>query len=333
MPSSSSAKDDTPTWAHAVAGQMAGMVGLFVVHPIDTVKIRIQANGGAALATASSLVNRDGPLALYRGIGAPMVAYGLINAVAFSTNTAVSRYLGGGSARDSSANAATVPADPAATPPYVSNPWLLGLLGGGCAGLTSSVVRGPAERVKTVQQVAESSCSTGKVPEKYRGTLRTAVTLAREHGVVKGLFTGTGATVAREVPQCAVYFLTYDSIRRACERAIGPKYETAGIVFAGGSAGVVQWVVTYPLDVVKSKMQAFPPGTYRGMWDCAVKSARAEGPLVFFRGIEMALLRAFPLHASIFLTCESIHGLLAKFREEEEMERRWKETGRMPDDR
>ena len=120
MPSSSTAKDDAPTWAHAVAGQMAGMVGLFVVHPIDTVKIRIQANGGAALATASSLVNRDGPLALYRGIGAPMVAYGLINAVAFSTNTAVSRYLGGGSARDSSANAATVPADPAATSPYVS---------------------------------------------------------------------------------------------------------------------------------------------------------------------------------------------------------------------
>ena len=118
----------TPRRGHTPAGQMAGMVGLFVVHPIDTVKIRIQANGGAALATASSLVNRDGPLALYRGIGAPMVAYGLINAVAFSTNTAVSRYLGGGSARDSSANAATVPADPAATSPYVSNPWLLGLL-------------------------------------------------------------------------------------------------------------------------------------------------------------------------------------------------------------
>ena len=134
------------------------------------------------------------------------------------------------------------------------------------------------------------------------------------------------------MPQCAVYFLTYDSIRRACERAIGPKYETAGIVFAGGSAGVVQWVVTYPLDVVKSKMQAFPPGTYRGMWDCAVKSARAEDRWCS-SGVSRWRYYAFPLHASIFLTCESIHGLLAKFREEEEMERRWKETGRMPDDR
>ena len=88
-------------------------------------------------------------------------------------------------------------------------------------------------------------------------------------------------------------------------------------------------MVTYPPDVVKSKIQAFPPGTYRGMWDCARRSAQAEGPLVFFRGIEMALLRAFPLHASIFLTCETIHAVLAKLREESDAERRWKETGSM----
>ena len=44
--SPSSAKDNAPTWAHALAGQVAGMVGLAVVHPVDTLKIRIQANGG-----------------------------------------------------------------------------------------------------------------------------------------------------------------------------------------------------------------------------------------------------------------------------------------------
>lgn len=331
---SASAKDDAPTWAHALAGQLAGMVGLSVVHPIDTVKIRVQANGGRAMSTASSLVKRDGPLALYRGIGAPMVAYGLINAVAFSTNTAVVRTLREGfdrgpgepsaSGRDGGGDAGGD-----ARAPLLTNPWLVGLAGGGAAGLTSSFVRGPAERVKTVQQVAESGCGTGGVPDKYRGTLRTAATLAREHGIYRGWFTGTGATVAREVPQCAVYFLTYDAIRRACDRVAGPEYQTAGIVLAGGSAGVVQWVVTYPLDVVKSKIQAFPPGTYRGMWDCARRSAQAEGPLVFFRGIEMALLRAFPLHASIFLTCETVHAVLAKLREENDAERRWKETGSM----
>ena len=113
---SPSAKDNAPTWVHALAGQLAGMVGLSVVHPIDTVKIRVQANGGRAMSTASSLVKRDGPLALYRGIGAPMVAYGLINAVAFSTNTAVVRTLREGF--------------DAADAPLLTDPWLVGLAGG-----------------------------------------------------------------------------------------------------------------------------------------------------------------------------------------------------------
>ena len=311
---SASAKDDAPTWAHALAGQLAGMVGLSVVHPIDTVKIRVQANGGRAMSTASSLVKRDGPLALYRGIGAPMMAYGLINAVAFSTNAAVVRTLREGF-------------DAGGTAPLLTDPWLVGLAGGAAAGLTSSFVRGPAERVKTVQQVAERGRGAGGVPDKYRGTLRAAATLAREHGIYRGWFTGTGATVAREVPQCAVYFLTYDAIRRSCDGVAGPEYRTAGVVLAGGSAGVVQWTATYPLDVVKSKIQASPPGTFRGIWDCARVSAKAEGPLVFFRGMETALLRAFPLHASIFLTCETIHAALAELREDGDAERRWKETG------
>ena len=344
--SKASAKDTAPTWAHALAGQVAGMVGLSVVHPIDTVKIRVQTNGGHAMSTASSLVRRDGPLALYRGIGAPMVAYGLINAVAFSTNTSVVRLLREGIDPKWLPRNSRGPGEPSGSgrsgagdgdggggaqtqTPLLTNPWLVGLVGGAAAGLTSSFIRGPAERVKTVTQVAESACGTGGVPEKYRGTIRTARTLIKEHGVYRGLFTGTGATIAREVPQCAVYFLTYDTIRRACENWAGPSYETSGIVLAGGTAGVVQWVVTYPLDVVKSKIQAFPPGTYKGMLDCARQSVKQDGPLVFFRGIEMALLRAFPLHASIFITCETIHQALATLREDGDAEQRWKETGSM----
>ena len=75
-------KENAPAWAHAVAGQIGGMVGLAVVHPVDTVKIRMQARVSAppvsAVSTVSSLVQREGPMALYRGIGAPMVASGTV---------------------------------------------------------------------------------------------------------------------------------------------------------------------------------------------------------------------------------------------------------------
>ena len=304
------------------------MVGLTVVHPVDTLKIRIQANGGGALATASSIYNREGPLALYRGISAPMVAYGLINAVAFSTNTAVTRYLRdprsvGGGAGPSQGDGPQA----SSGPPLVQNPWLVGLVGGGAAGLTSSLVRGPAERLKTVQQVAESSCGTGKIPESSAGRFEPPRRWRGSTASSAGGSRGRAPPSPRGAAVRGVPHLRPHSARVRARRGAG--YGTAGIVLAGGSAGVVQWVVTYPLDVVKSKIQAFPPGTYRGMWDCAVKSAKAEGPLVFFRGIEMALLRAFPLHASIFLTCETIHSALARFREDADAEKRWEETGKM----
>ena len=176
-------KENAPAWAHAVAGQIAGMVGLMVVHPIDTVKIRMQARVSAppvsAVSTVSSLMQREGPMALYRGIGAPMVAYGLINAVAFTTHTEVVRLLRGELGGSGGS-------------PLVKDPYLIGLAGGAAAGFTSSFVRGPAERVKTVQQVAESSCGTGKVPEKYRGTIPHSGDVGKGTRPAEGLVHGYG---------------------------------------------------------------------------------------------------------------------------------------------
>jgi len=337
-PSSPQSARDAPTttpstthvsaYDHILAGQIAGMVGLALVHPLDTVKSRVQQGGGATSASASArlaagglgddggggkinprqsaamrvtreLLKQDGARGLYRGLTAPMLAYGAINAVAFSTNSlardALEDYVGYDFAH-------SVPG---------------GVLSGAAAGLTSSFVRGPAERLKTVQQVVD--CESGR----FKSTYSTAMTLAREHGVYRGLFTGTGATIAREIPQCAVYFLTYDVIKSKCVKALcgdvdirDAPYSARGasIVLAGGSAGAFQWLLTYPLDVTKSRIQAAQPGTYKGVVDCAMKSVASEGPMVLFRGLGMALLRAFPLHASIFASCEAVHATLAHIR-------------------
>ena len=319
----------TSTYDHILAGQIAGMVGLALVHPLDTVKSRLQ-QGGATTTSASALTSsvssssaasasgsrrvrtqsaamrvtrellkQDGARGLYRGLTAPMLAYGAINAVAFSTNSlardALEDYFGHAFAQSVTG----------------------GMLSGAAAGLTSSFVRGPAERLKTVQQVVD--CESGRFKSAYS----TALTLTREHGVYRGLFTGTGATIAREIPQCAVYFLTYDVIKSKCVRALCGDVDirdapytasAASIVLAGGSAGAFQWLLTYPLDVTKSRIQAARPGTYKGVVDCAVRSIASEGPMVLFRGLGMALLRAFPLHASIFASCEAVHATLAHIR-------------------
>lgn len=81
--------------------------------------------------------------------------------------------------------------------------------------------------------------------------------------------------------------------------------------FAGGTAGVIQWLPPiFWFDVLKSRMQTAPAGYYNGLWDCTRKLYAEHGPSVFFRGFVPAMFRAFPLHAVIFLSYECVMSYL-----------------------
>ncbi len=62
-----------------------------------------------------------------------------------------------------------------------------------------------------------------------------------------------------------------------------------------GMAGVAMWSIAIPPDVIKSRIQAAPAGTYSGFMDCAGKIVAKEGPQALFKGLGPALLRAFPV--------------------------------------
>lgn len=76
---------------------------------------------------------------------------------------------------------------------------------------------------------------------------------------------------------------------------------------AGGLAGVLSWVCCYPLDVVKSRVQAQDPAhpRYKGIVDCLRKSVREEGYPVLFRGLGTAVARAFIVNGAIFAAYET----------------------------
>jgi solute carrier family 25 (mitochondrial carnitine/acylcarnitine transporter), member 20/29 len=69
------------------------------------------------------------------------------------------------------------------------------------------------------------------------------------------------------------------------------------LVFAGGVAGVAGWLVTFPFDVIKTRMQASgllhdsSNRKYRSMLSTIVASYREGGTRVFFRGLAPTLLR------------------------------------------
>jgi solute carrier family 25 carnitine/acylcarnitine transporter 20/29 len=80
------------------------------------------------------------------------------------------------------------------------------------------------------------------------------------------------------------------------------------VLFSGGMAGVAMWSIAIPPDVIKSRIQSAPAGTYKGFLDCGAKIISQEGVGAIFKGLGPALLRAFPVH---LLTRPMLLGSLA----------------------
>ena len=180
-------------WHDAVSGNIAGVCGLTVAYPFDTVKCRLQtrpAEYASAFDCGRQMVRNEGVLALFRGLLSPIVGFGLINIAVFTAYGQTKNAITGGVDRDLTLGES--------------------LAAGTSAGFFSSFVRAPVERVKTVMQIRNKSGT--KAP--YSNSFVCARELVREHGVAKGLFRGTVSTILREVPQYAPYFWWYEAIKR-----------------------------------------------------------------------------------------------------------------------
>jgi len=88
------------------------------------------------------------------------------------------------------------------------------------------------------------------------------------------LFRGFYSTLLRESIAPGIYFGSYFYIK--------DNYIDSSFI-SGGSAGVMSWIFTYPIDTVKTRIMSYNARNY--------KNAIAMGNL--WRGIEFCLLRAF----------------------------------------
>jgi len=75
---------------------------------------------------------------------------------------------------------------------------------------------------------------------------------------------------------------------------------TFGMMMAGGMAGVASWILTFPIDVVKTRIQSDVSGSYKGVVDCIKKTWVNEGSRAFSRGLVSSVIRAFPTNAATF---------------------------------
>lgn len=108
------------------------------------------------------------------------------------------------------------------------------------------------------------------------------------NNIYKKPFVGILPTLYREIPANIIYFNTYYKLKKE-----------VSIPVAGGITGVLSWLLTYPTDVIKTRIQS---GTCNTM-----KEAYLKGNL--FRGITPCLTRALLVNAVGFYTYEKIMSL------------------------
>ena len=108
--------------------------------------------------------------------------------------------------------------------------------------------------------------------------------LYSEYGIT-GLNKGFWITAIRELPGYGAYFSSYYYICKLFLRMRHKEVTTLDdlgpleLCVAGGIGGIVGWVVVYPIDVLKTRIQVdgmYGAHRYNGMWDCFVKSYKNE---------------------------------------------------------
>ncbi|XP_077179790.1 mitochondrial basic amino acids transporter isoform X1 [Paroedura picta] len=267
-----------------LAGCVGGAAGVMVGHPFDTVKVRLQVQNikkplyRGTFHCFQSIIKQESALGLYKGIGSPMMGLTFINALVFGVQGNTIRAL----RNDTPLNQ---------------------FLAGSAAGAIQCVICCPMELAKTRMQLQ----GTGEYRLKsknYKNSLDCLVKIYRKEGL-KGINRGMLSTFLRETPSFGFYFLTYDYLTRYLGCEAEDSYIIPKLLLAGGMSGIVSWLSTYPVDVIKSRLQADGVGgvvQYKGILDCVQKSYHSEGWRVFTRGLTSTLLRAFPVNAATFAT-------------------------------
>ncbi|KAI7799617.1 mitochondrial basic amino acids transporter [Triplophysa rosa] len=268
-----------------LAGCIGGAAGVLVGHPFDTVKVRLQVQSvdkplyRGTFHCFQSIIRQESTFGLYKGIGSPMMGLTFINAIVFGVQGNAMRWLD----EDTPLNQ---------------------FLAGAAAGSIQCVICCPMELAKTrmqLQGTGEKKSSTRKL---YKNSLDCLARIYQREGL-RGVNRGMVTTLIRETPGFGVYFLAYDLLTRSLGWEPEDPYMIPKLLFAGGMSGIASWLSTYPVDVIKSRLQADGVGgkfQYSGIMDCTRKSIEREGWRVFTRGLTSTLLRAFPVNAATFAT-------------------------------
>ncbi|SJX66126.1 related to mitochondrial carrier protein [Sporisorium reilianum f. sp. reilianum] len=333
-----------PATSHAflityfVAGGAAGATSRTVVSPLERLKIIMQVQPQSATRSTSSkgklaprnrayngvwtglvkMWQEEGFAGFMRGNGINCLRIAPYSAVQFTTYEMCKAWL-----RDDATGEIDV---------------LRKLTAGAVAGIASVVSTYPLDLVRSRISIASANMyneaksdvgGAAKVPQDVLrsqiaerqkavpGIWQMTTKVYREEGGIRGLYRGCVPTSVGVAPYVALNFYFYEAARKRISRD-GVEPSPLMKLACGALAGSISQTLTYPLDVLRRRMQV------AGMKDSQEKLGykdrnainaiqniiRAEGVTGLYRGLLPNLLKVAPSIGTSFLTYEAVKGFL-----------------------
>ena len=250
------------------------------------------------IGTARRIIEREGFIALYKGLSA--VYAGIIPKMAI-------RFVSFEQYRDWGSTFVK-------TQQWNISPTSVTFTAGLASGLTEAiVVVTPAVVCKIRMQGQYHSMMDPSQMQhrKYTNVIQTAVTIVREEGL-GALYKGVVPTMLRQGCNQAVNFTAYNIIKTNVMDWQGTTELASWQSLAiGGLSGGMGPLVNNPLDVIKTRLQkqvVVPgrPPKYSGLISGMAIVAREEGVFALWKGIVPRLLRIVPGQAITFMTYEAV---------------------------
>lgn len=281
-----------------VAGGVGGVCAVFTGHPFDLIKVRCQNGMANGTVDAVKSILRDaraqpsGPFLLnslkgfYKGVIPPLLGVTPIFAVSFWGYDMGKSIVSWNSQGDQPLSMKQMAA------------------AGFISAIPTTLVTAPTERIKVVLQTS----SEGSFISSAKQIVKT--------GGVSSLFKGSLATLARDGPGSALYFASYEVAKKYLNTwnpsTTPDQVSISNVCMAGGIAGMSMWLAVFPIDTIKTKLQATSGS--QSMIGATKEIYLTRGGIKgFFPGLGPALLRSFPANAATFLGVELTHFLFKKY--------------------
>jgi len=303
-----SVKSQNAVYRKILGGMLGGLTEALCLHPLDTVKTRLQLSKVRTNAfapykpykgirdCATQIVRKEGILSLYKGL------------IPFSGNLITKYCLRYGA--NFQIRALICGKDVEKTT------WRQNLLAGMTAGaLEALVIVTPFEVVKTRLQGQRGRITgaAAKKKLKYRGPAHAVARIIRREGI-RGLWQGGTPTLIRQSSNQAAMFTSYTFIRENLwEDPQDLKAWQAGVT--GLTAACVGPLCNGPIDIIKTRMMnqtistITPSERYKNIFDAFRRIYKAEGIRGLYTGLPIRLARVAPGQGITWIVIENFNSL------------------------